>query len=747
MKHFLYILHFFIFYYYNKTEVNIYPYSCKEHHYNTQHFSIHDFHIAIDEKKIIVTNNQNKTLLETTGNFLRAGYSMINDDLITNGNYNNKEKILYQTTNFHIDQNIDQNTRSIDKKFVNVRGNIWSKTINASYTIHFYLHSKNQLAFDITVTEITGIINKLFFTYKCEADETFHGFGTQYTLWNVKGKRVPIVVSEQGVGRGKQPLTAIVNMYEKGAGGDWTSSYAPKPLYITNYNRSIVFENNEIMHFDFRRPKKVVVELIGRQYHGRIINAPSVLDIVSEITLHTGRMKPLPLWTQQGAIVGLQGGNKVDHIVHRLLENKIKITGIWLQDWVGIKHALEGDRLCWCWTLNHSHYDNWKQMTSGWFLEHGIRTLSYINPYFSIYHDNILYHEGIKHDFFIKNRENQPYPIQSGSIQFHMIDLTNPEARTWIKNIIKKNMVSNTGVYGWMSDFGEHVPIDANLFQGNALDYHNLFPLEWAKINKEAIDEIQDEPKRETKDEPKRETKRERKYKTKKNELLFFMRSASLQSSKYTQLYWLGDQMVTWDHYDGIKTVLTGYLSSGISGHSLTHSDIGGYTQFPFFFTRTKELLLRWIEFSAFGSAIFRTHMGSNLSDKNKQIYNDPDITQHFSRFVDIFVNLKEYRYTLMKEAEQYGYPLMRPMSAHYNDCWHISDQYLFGPDILVKPVLDYNVRKTKVFLPKDTVWIHVWSNKTWEGTNKNILIDVPLGQPAVFYNIKKKDYFATLFE
>jgi alpha-D-xyloside xylohydrolase len=139
--------------------------------------------------------------------------------------------------------------------------------------------------------------------------------------------------------------------------------------------------------------------------------------------------------------------------------------------------------------------------------------------------------------------------------------------------------------------------------------------------------------------------------------------------------------------------------------------------------------------------------MGSNLSEKNKQIYNDLDIMHHFSRFVDIFVNLKDYRYKLMKEAEQYGYPLMRPMSAHYNDCWHISDQYLFGPDILVKPVLDYNVRKTKVFLPKDTVWVHVWSNKTLEGANKKILIDVPLGQPAIFYNIKKQDYFATLFE
>jgi alpha-glucosidase len=213
------------------------------------------------------------------------------------------------------------------------------------------------------------------------------------------------------------------------------------------------------------------------------------------------------------------------------------------------------------------------------------------------------------------------------------------------------------------------------------------------------------------------------------------MRSASLHSSKYAQLYWLGDQMVTWDEYDGIKSVLNAYLSSGISGHSLTHSDIGGYTQIPIFYIRTKELLLRWIEFSAFGSALFRTHIGSNLSKKNKQIYDD-DILDHFSKFVNIFIKLKDYRYKLMKEAELYGYPLMRPLSLHHDNCWNISDQYLFGEDILVKPVLDYDIKNINVFLPKNIVWIHLWSNESYNG-GITINIDASIGKPAIFYNKK----------
>ena len=464
------------------------------------------------------------------------------------------------------------------------------------------------------------------------------------------------------------------------------------------------------MHFDLRKSDKIVVEIIGQNMRGRLIHAPTVLDIISEITVITGRMKALPDWTHEGAIIGLEGGDEeVYHIASRLIDKNVKVAGIWLQDWVGIKKVIEGDRLCWCWTLNRTHYTQWGNMTAEWFNKKNIRTLSYINPYFSIYEDNILHVEGTKGDYFVKNRQNQAYDIHSGTIKFHMVDLTNPAARLWMKNIIKTNMILNTGVYGWMTDFGEHLPVDAVLFDGsNALDYHNKFPLEWAKINSEAIEE------------------------TGRNDLLFFMRSGSLESSKYAQLYWLGDQMVTWDKHDGIKSVLTAYLSGGISGNSLTHTDIGGYTQFPLFFVRTKELLMRWIEFSTFGSAIFRTHVGSSLSKENKQIYNDADILEHFVKFVDIFVKLKDYRYKLMVEAETYGTPLMRPLSVHYDGCWNVTDQYLFGADIMVKPVLDYNVRKIKVYLPENVEWVHLWSNQKFQG---NVLIEVPLGQPAIFYN------------
>ena len=60
------------------------------------------------------------------------------------------------------------------------------------------------------------------------------------------------------------------------------------------------------------------------------------------------------------------------------------------------------------------------------------------------------------------------------------------------------------------------------------------------------------------------------------------MRSGSIHSPRVTPLFWLGDQLVTWDSDDGLGSAIIGMLSSGLSGFSLTHSDIGGYTSIKY---------------------------------------------------------------------------------------------------------------------------------------------------------------------
>lgn len=66
-----------------------------------------------------------------------------------------------------------------------------------------------------------------------------------------------------------------------------------------------------MMFFDLRDDDAVIVEIWGSSLKGRILHGKSMLELITEITAITGRMKPLPQWTQQGAVAGLEGGTEV----------------------------------------------------------------------------------------------------------------------------------------------------------------------------------------------------------------------------------------------------------------------------------------------------------------------------------------------------------------------------------------------------------------------------------------------------
>lgn len=129
------------------------------------------------------------------------------------------------------------------------------------------------------------------------------------------------------------------------------------------------------------------------------------------------------------------------------------------------------------------------------------------------------------------------------------------------------------GVSGWMCDFGEGLPVSAAVHEGDATYLKNEYPLLWAKLNAEAVEEFF------------------RRCKTGgyadlhwscrafegPDDIVFFMRSASPTSPKYTPLYWLGDQLADFDMHDGLKSVIIALQATSLSGMTLEHTDIGGF--------------------------------------------------------------------------------------------------------------------------------------------------------------------------
>ena len=133
-------------------------------------------------------------------------------------------------------------------------------------------------------------------------------------------------------------------------------------------------------------------------------------------------------------------------------------------------------------------------------------------------------------------------------------------------------------------------------------------------------------------------------------------------------------------------------MSLGLSGYGLSHSDIGGYTTLDGVLTRSEELLLRWAEYSAF-TPLMRTHEG-NKPDLNHQIFSSNETLIKFGRLTAIYSTLAPYHKEIVQLVSTDGLPAMRPLFLHYPNDENVFDveyQYLYGPDLLVAPVLEPN--------------------------------------------------------
>lgn len=75
--------------------------------------------------------------------------------------------------------------------------------------------------------------------------------GLQYTVWNFKGLKVPVISSEGGVGRGLEPLTGYLNLFKDNQGGNNLTTYAPSYSFITNHKRGMIFNSPYIGYADF----------------------------------------------------------------------------------------------------------------------------------------------------------------------------------------------------------------------------------------------------------------------------------------------------------------------------------------------------------------------------------------------------------------------------------------------------------------------------------------------------------------
>ncbi|GJN74019.1 hypothetical protein PLICBS_008103 [Purpureocillium lilacinum] len=627
-------------------------------------------------------------------------------------------------------------------------------SVGGNFSAYFWVPQDlpDRVAFQVDVASTSKApFTKTHLTFNSHANEDFYGLGAQASFASLKNRSVPIFSREQGVGRGDEPTTQIQNIVGFFAGGDRFTTYTAIPQYVSTDGKAFYLEDSRTAYanFDFTRADSVTVRYNGLSVSGQFLLADGMLDAVGKTTDYVGKMRSLPRWVDDGAIMGIQGGqDKVERIIKEARDADCPVVGVWLQDWTGTRlqatpTGINISRLWWNWESDEALYPQWPTFVQNLRDQYSVRTLSYLNPFLanvSTKADGFrrsLFDEGRHASYLVRNLTTRDVAIvPSGpGIEAGILDLRNAAARRWFARVLT-DQVWNANISGFMCDFGEYTPVTRDTGFGDddaavSLDplvYHNRYPRDWASFQQDVLKSLPRSAERAA-------------------DALIFHRSASLGAGRSMNLFWAGDQSIAWARNDGIKSVVSILGHMGVSGYAHAHSDVGGYTstfvlpnaEYPYgAIGRTAELLGRWGELAAVSSAVFRSHEG-NIPGINAQAYTNGSTLAWYAHSARLFRALGPYRrHVLDGECATKGWPLLRlPVLHHPNDRRARSigyESFFLGPDLYVAPVLDPGVKAVKVYLPgsfKDS-YTHIWSGATFSG-GVDVTVDAPWGKPAVF--------------
>lgn len=572
----------------------------------------------------------------------------------------------------------------------------------------------------------TSLLTVLETLWESGAEAGLVGLGTQYSFESLPlslGTEYTVLTSEQGVGRGLQPLTSLMDTLDPFSGGTNTTTYSQFPTIFSESGWGFSLDTQAVSTWGFH-PTSFSVSQWGRgATTGRIFppaaGPPSGGLLGSAEAwgqhIHAGAT-PYPSWWDDGAVIGLEGGTGVVIAALAKIKEavpKAQVAGVWLQDWSGAVNYTTGSLprmgVWWNWELNHTHYPHWHTLLLPYLSSTfgvGTRVLTYINPYLTP--QGPLFAQALALGHLVPNN----WRDYGGA---GLVNLVNASTRHWYGGVVAA-MLTSTNASGFMADFGEGYPILDPLKS----ESHGEFPGLWAETVAQGVAAGMGGAEG----------------------VASFMRSSSPRSPSLSPLFWLGDQTTTWDGFDGLASVIPGLITASLSGAGLIHSDIGGYTELApqqqqrqqaqgfGGVNRSKELFQRWAELSAFTFGM-RTHLGS-LPSSSWQLTSDNDTIVHFFHCVEWYVALGPYRRSLAAALRVNGTPPFLPTRALFPTApWDLTqNQFMLGPQLLVAPVLSPSSTTVRVWLPRGVNWTHLITGKVFVGEDEYVVAQTPIGTP-----------------
>lgn len=301
-------------------------------------------------------------------------------------------------------------------------------------------------------------------------------------------------------------------------------------------------------------------------------------------------------------------------------------------------------------------------------------------------------------------------------------DATHPEARKYVWERCKENYFKKGIRIFWLDEAEpEYGPYDFDIYRyylGPALSCSNIYPALYSKAYYDGMKEEGME------------------------QIVNLVRCAWAGSQRYGALVWSGD---IHSSFRALREQLQAGLNVGLAGIPWWTTDIGGFIGGDITDEKFQELLIRWFEWAVFCPVTrlhgerapfhplkeeFRNNVRQFSSGQDNEVWSyGEENYEIMSKYLFMRERLRPYTRKLMEEAHIKGHPLMRTMFFEFpedKECWQQTDQYMFGSDILVAPVMEEGVRERNVYLPIGVTWVNAYTGEEIEG-GKTIKVLAPL--------------------
>jgi len=465
------------------------------------------------------------------------------------------------------------------------------------------------------------------------------------------------------------------------------------PLLVSSRGYALMWNTAALTYVDNRFPTELSLSAIaGHSIDYYFIYGPEMDQIIHEYRTMTGHTPLLPKWAygffqSKDRYVSL---DEIKNIAQRYRAEHIPLDAV-VQDWFWWKK--EGDPE---FTANYQdvssdletlHKQNVHAMISVWGL---------LDPESETY----------------KMLEEKHLMIPGA----HVYDPSNPEARDTYWDRLPGKLFAQGWDAFWLDSaepeeawphMGDAILSNKQLAIGNGAEYTNVFPLLHTLG-------VQDHWK-----------------KTAESKRVFLLtRSAFLGQQRVGATVWSGDVFTS---YWALSHQVPAGLNFALSGFPYWTTDIGGY--WPAFPGATEqpayqELYARWFEFGTF-CPIFRTH-GHR---PNNELWTYDKVESTLIRFDKLRYRLMPYIYSLAWKVTSEDYTIQRPLVMDWRTdekTWNIGDEFMFGPALLVNPVLKAEVTRRSVYLPASQNWYDFWTGETTTG-GQDIEADAPLDRIPIY--------------